>query len=102
MMIPDVDGVLRQLVHNYVQLTPEDVSAFVATFIGQETHQAQNYVQFYYCISNTLDECGHLRIVYEAESYTIEGTHSGVMLFKLLMKRQTRTRELRPRSFEKI
>jgi hypothetical protein len=35
MMIPDVDGVLRHLVHNYGQLTPEDMSAFVVTFIGQ-------------------------------------------------------------------
>jgi hypothetical protein len=60
MMIPDVDGVLGHLVHNYGQLTPEDVLTFVATFIGQETRQAQNDVQFYYCIANTLDECGHL------------------------------------------
>jgi hypothetical protein len=87
MMILDVDGVLRHLVHNYGQLTPEDVSAFLATFIGQETHQAQNYVQFYYCIANTLDDGGHLRIVSEAESYTMEGTHSGIMLFKLLMRK---------------
>jgi hypothetical protein len=40
MMIPDVDGVVRHLLHNYGQMTPEDVSAFVATFIGQETRQA--------------------------------------------------------------
>jgi hypothetical protein len=71
MMIPDVDGVLRQLVHNYGQLTQEDVSMFVATFIGQDTRQAQNDVQFYYCIANTLDERGHLRMVSEAESYTM-------------------------------
>jgi hypothetical protein len=35
MMIPDVDGVLRHLIHNYGQLTPEDVAAFVTTFSGQ-------------------------------------------------------------------
>jgi hypothetical protein len=87
MMIPDMDGVLRHLVHNYRQLTPEDVSAFVATFIGQETRQVQNDVQFYYCISNTLDKRGHLRIVSEAESYNMEGTHSGIMLFKLLVRK---------------
>jgi hypothetical protein len=62
------------------------VAEFVATFIGQETRQAQNDVQLYYCIANTLDERGRLRIVSEAESYTVEGTHSGVMLFKLLMR----------------
>jgi tRNA isopentenyl-2-thiomethyl-A-37 hydroxylase MiaE len=84
-MVPDVDGVLIHLVHNYGQLTPEDISAFVATFIGQETRQAQNYVQLDYCIANTMDERGHLRIVSEAESYTMEGTHSGIMLFKLIM-----------------
>jgi hypothetical protein len=55
MMIPNVDGVRRHLVHNYGQLTPENVSACVSTFIRQETCQAQNDVQFYYCIANTLD-----------------------------------------------
>jgi hypothetical protein len=47
MMIPDVDGVLRHLIHNYGKLTPEDVAAFVTTFIGQETRQSQNDVQLY-------------------------------------------------------
>jgi hypothetical protein len=59
----------------------------VATSIGQETHQAQHEVRFYYFIYNTLDARGHLRIVYEAEYYTMEGTHSGIMLFKLLMRK---------------
>jgi hypothetical protein len=68
MMIPDVNGVLRHLIQNYGQLSPEDVAAFVTTFIGQETRQAQNDVKLYYCIANTLDERGHLRIVSEAES----------------------------------
>jgi hypothetical protein len=45
MMIPDVNGALRHLIHNYGQLTPEDVAEFVTTFIGQETSQAQNDVQ---------------------------------------------------------
>jgi hypothetical protein len=85
MMVPGVDGVMRQLVHNHGQLTPEDISAFVATFIGQETRQVENNVQFYYCIVNTLEECSHLRIVSESDSYTMDGTHIGIMLFKLLM-----------------
>jgi hypothetical protein len=87
MMIPDVNGVLRHLIHNYGKLTPEDVAAFVTTFIGQETRQAQNDVQLYYCIANTLDKRGHLRIVSEAESYTMGGTHRAIMLFKLLMRK---------------
>jgi hypothetical protein len=87
MMILDVDGVLRHLVHNYGQLTPEDISAFEAPFIGQETRQAQNDFQLYYCITNTLDERVHLQIVSEAELYNMEGTHSGIMLFKLLMRK---------------
>jgi hypothetical protein len=87
MMIPYVDGVLRHLIHNYGQLTPE--AAFVTTFIGQETRQAQNDVQLYYCITNTLDERGNLRIVSEAKSYTMGGTHSGIMLFKLPTRKAT-------------
>jgi hypothetical protein len=102
-MIPDVDGVLRHLVHNYRQLTLEDVSAFVSTFIGQETRQAQNDVQFYYCNANKLDERGHLRIVYDAKSYTMEGTHSGIMLFKLLVRKSnTDTRATASQLWEKF
>jgi hypothetical protein len=85
MMIPDMDGVLGNVVQNYRQMTPEEVSAFVATLIGQETRQAHNDVHFYYFISNTLDERGHLRIVYEATSYTMEGKSSDIMLFKMMM-----------------
>jgi hypothetical protein len=87
MMIPDVDGVLRHLIHNYGKLTPEDFAAFVTTFIGQEYRQDQKDVQLYYCIANTLDEHGHIRIISEAESYTMGGTNSGIMLFKLLMRK---------------
>jgi hypothetical protein len=56
MIIPDMSGVLRHLIHNYGQLTPEDVAAFVTTFSGQETRKAQNDVHLYYCIADTLDE----------------------------------------------
>jgi hypothetical protein len=85
MMVPDVDGVLRHLAHNYGKLTPKDVSTFFATFIGQVNHQAQNDAQFYYCIADTLDEHGHLHIVSDARSYMMECTHIGIMLFKLFM-----------------
>jgi hypothetical protein len=79
--------IIFNLVHSYGQLTPEDVSAFVATFIGQGTRQAQNDVQFYYCIANTLGERGHPRNISEAKSCTMEGMHSGIMLLKLLMRK---------------
>jgi hypothetical protein len=87
MMIPDVNGMLRHLVHNYGQLTAQYMSDFVQTFIGQSTRKAQNEVQLYYCIPNTLDERGHLRIVSEADAYTVNGTHSGIMLFKLMIRK---------------
>jgi hypothetical protein len=46
-----------------------------------------------YGIANMLDEYGHLHIVSEAKSNTMEGTHSGIMLFKFLMwKANTDTR----------
>jgi hypothetical protein len=85
MMVPDMDGLLRHLVHKFGNLTAQYVTSFVETFIGQETHQAQNDVQLYYCIANTLGERGHLRIMSEADSYTMEGTHIEIMLFKLIM-----------------
>jgi hypothetical protein len=103
MMVPDVGMVLRHLVHNYGQLTPEDASRFVATFSGQETRQAHNDVQFYYYIANTLDERGHFQIVSEAESYTMKCMHSSTMLFKLLMRKaNTDTRATASQLREKL
>jgi hypothetical protein len=52
-----------------------------------KTHQAQNDAKVYYCITHTLEERGHLRIVFDADSYTMHITHSGIMLFKLLMRK---------------
>jgi hypothetical protein len=42
-----MDGVMRHLVHNNGQLTAQKIADFAATFIRQETHQAQNDVQLY-------------------------------------------------------
>jgi hypothetical protein len=87
MMVPDLNGVMVHLVHTYGQLTPEDVSAYVTMFSGQETHQAQNNVQLYYCVVNTLTERGYVCIVYDAELYKMEGTHIGTMLLNLIMQK---------------
>jgi hypothetical protein len=45
MMIPDVNGVLGHLVHNYGQLTAQEVSDFVQIFIGHSTRKVQNDVE---------------------------------------------------------
>jgi hypothetical protein len=85
MMIPGVDGVLRHLVHSYGQLTAHNVSDFVQTFMGQDTRKAQNDVHRYYCIANTLDTCEHLRPVSKTDTYTLNGSYIGIVLFNMLM-----------------
>jgi hypothetical protein len=72
----------------------QNVADFIATFIGQEKHQAQNDVELYYCFAKTMDKYRHLHIVYEADSCTTNGTYIGIMMFKLLMhKANTDTRD---------
>jgi hypothetical protein len=64
MMIPYVDDGMIHLVQNHCQLKASSVADFIVTFIGQDTHQAQNDVQLYYCIANTLDAGDRLLNLY--------------------------------------
>jgi hypothetical protein len=78
---------MRHLVQNYDQLMAKNETYFIATFIGQDTHKAQTDAQLCYGIANALDKRGHLCIVSEADSYTINKTDIGVLLSNLLVRK---------------
>ena len=86
-MINYANGNPRNIIYEYGRLTIEDIKNHAMTYIGQKTRKAQNYFQMYHCISNSITESAHLNIVAELYKYTLQGTHVGEILFKLLIQK---------------
>ena len=87
LMIPDKNRVNCNLITNYGQLTLQKVQVHVDTYIQQQNRHAQNSVQMFKCISNSIMEDAHLKIIMETETYMRHGTEAGPILFKLLMQK---------------
>ena len=83
--IPDSNGEDRSLLTEYGRLTEEDIRNHADTYMANESRQAQNNVQMYNCLTKSLTEEGHLKIMEEADSYTSNGVAIGTLHFKLLM-----------------
>jgi hypothetical protein len=75
------------LITHYGQLTLQDVQNHVDAYIQLQTRQAQNAVQMFKCISNSLTEDARLKIVAETEVYTRHSAEAGPILFKLLTQK---------------
>jgi len=85
--IPDSNGIQRNLITNYGQLTLQDVQNHVDSYIQLQTRKAQNAVQMFKCISSSLTEDARLKIVAETDVYTRNGAEAGPILFKLLTQK---------------
>ena len=51
------------------------------------SHQAQNNVQLYHCMLNSLTKAGKLKILAESQKYHTRESPCGPLLFKLLMQK---------------
>jgi hypothetical protein len=85
--IPDAHGNNHDLINEYGQLTDEQIRNHCATYIANDTRQAQNNAQLYHCIQNTLTKEGQLKILAERDKYHINHVPCGPLLFKLLMQK---------------
>lgn len=93
--IPDVNGNNRNLIQEYGRLTMEEIRTYVQTYsapaaagaAAPENRRRQNDYQFYVFLSDSLGQEGQLKVLAEAESYTIGNTPSGSLFFKLLMQK---------------
>eukprot|EP00957_Ditylum_brightwellii_P146753 11172465-Ditylum_brightwellii.AAC.1 len=86
--IPDTNRVNRNLITTYVRLTKENIMTFVTAYQGGQIRQAQNFVQLFHCIKNSLPKTATLKILAESQSYTIGGNPVGELLFKLLTSKE--------------
>ena len=85
-MIPNSTGTPRSLITEYGRLTVENIEANVQHFIGNSSHQAQNSVQLFHFLTNSMTEAAHLKIVAESDKYMDNETLVGEFLFKLMMQ----------------
>ena len=80
------DGQTLNLIKDYGALTYEDVKTHAQTYIGQNTRNAQNSVQIFNCLHNSLTEDGKARVCIESDQYTINGTTDGPLFLKVILK----------------
>ena len=67
--IPNSSGTPRNLITEYERLTVEYIEKNIQQFIGQQTRQAQNSVQLFHCLTKSMTEAVHLKIVTESDKY---------------------------------
>ena len=61
----------------------ENIEANIQHFIGQRSRQAQNSVQIFHCLKNSMTEATDLKIVAESDKYMYNETPVGELMFKL-------------------
>ena len=86
-MIADSTGTPRKKITEYGRLTVEDIEANIQKFTRQQTRQAQNSVQLFHCLNNSMTEAAQLKIVAESDKYMEGETPVGEILFKFMMKK---------------
>lgn len=86
--VPNIAGTKTyNIIHQYGCLTMEDVRAHASTYMANDVRTAQNQVQMYHAIMNSLTSEAHLKIITETDKYTVNGTPIGTALFKCLMQK---------------
>ena len=86
--VPPMVGIVNfafDILTAFEQVSEEECEAHVRTYHVMQTRQAQNDVQFYYCVWNSLNDSSRSKILTESRRYVLNGIPSGVMLFKVLM-----------------
>ena len=86
-MIADSTGTPRNLVTEYGRLTVEDIETNIQQLIRQQTRQSQNSVQLFHCLTKSMTEAAHLKIVTESDKYMEGETPVGEQLFKLIIQK---------------
>ena len=87
MNIPDSEGVNRNLITECGRLTEEDIRTHALGYVTDPSRRAQNNVQLCLCLSTSLTEEGHIKVMQETEKYQINQVPIGTLFFKLLMSK---------------
>jgi hypothetical protein len=83
--IPDANGMPRDLLLQYGQLTIEDIRMHATTYVGQPVRMAQNSASLFQCISASITEDAKTRVMTSAESYYVAGQANGPLFLKVII-----------------
>ena len=86
-MIPDSTETPKNLINEYGRLTVEYIEANIQNFIIHRSCKAQNSVQLFHCLTNSMTEAVHLNIVSKLDNYMDNETPVGEFLLKPMMQK---------------
>ncbi len=82
----DEDAPTRSLLLEYGRITIIDVLQHAATYVNEQTRQAQNSFAMYQCIKDSLTKEAQAKIMLKSHEYTIDGVKSGAALLKVVIQ----------------
>jgi hypothetical protein len=77
---------LRDLIHQFGQITLEQVQNHAALYIGQELRAAQDSMQLYQCLMASLSKEAKAKVMVWRDEYTVLGYPSGACLLKIIIR----------------
>jgi hypothetical protein len=84
--IPDEKGDKHNLLMEFGCLTTQEIKTHVTSYLVANGRKAQNSTQMLNCLKASITDAGWLKIMSEADKYTVDEKESGPLLFKLLMQ----------------
>jgi hypothetical protein len=82
----DPDNDLRNLIHQFGQITLEQVQEHGALYHGEEQRAAQDSMQLYQCLMASLSKEAKAKVMVWRDEYMIVGYPSGPCLLKIIIR----------------
>jgi len=86
MMIPQASGGPRFLLNHYGSITLTEIRRYEASYVNQQTRDAQDTYLLYECLMNSLSPEAKAKINIWKDDYWVEGSPSGNLLMKVVIR----------------
>lgn len=80
------EGEVKDFFSHYGELSMEDLRAVVKVYVATPTRFAQDSMQLYKCLHNSLSKIGRDRVTLHRNAYCIGGQPVGVLLLKTIIQ----------------
>ena len=90
LLIPDdiltPDGESKYFMDSYSEISLQHLQGHVAVYYDQPIRAAQDAVQLYNCLMNSLSNIGQQKVSIHRDQYTVDGVNNGVLLLKVIIQ----------------
>lgn len=80
------EGEVIDFFKHYGKLTLENLQTVASVYVATQTRFAQDSMQLYKCLHNSLSKIGRDKVTLHRESYTVGGHPVGVLLLKVIIQ----------------